>query len=293
MRMGRVAITEIEAKGILTPQKMGCMGSVDFNVNPYVGCAFGCSYCYVRRMQYGDDADQKSQDWGNWVKIKKNALALLQKSYRRLYGRTIFFGSATDPYQPIERHAGITRSMLEFLAMCYPKKIHIQTRSPLVARDVDVFLRFGDVLSVGVSLPTDNDKVRRIFEPSAPSIPQRLKAMEKLHAAGVRVHASLAPLLPCHPERLGRLIKGRAGGFWMDEMRYHWNDPEMARRYRENGWGKWRKPDMEKIREGVERGWLSQETLSIGSLLPPPSRAHNEEEGKPLFAPSFVALVSG
>jgi DNA repair photolyase len=258
--MGRVHITELEAKGILTPQKsMSCGMSSRFTLNPYVGCAFGCSYCYVREMQYGDDATEKSEDWGNWVKVKVNAVALLRKSLRRLYGTSITIGSATDPYQPIERRLGLTRSLLELLVMAYPEHVHIQTRSPLVTRDIDVFRRFGNALTIGISLPTDNDNVRKVFEPSAPSIPQRIAAMTELTNAGIHTVASLAPLLPCNPENLGRILQESAVEYWVGGMQYHKSDPKMIARYRDHHWNGWRNVDRDLIREIIQATFYHDE----------------------------------
>ena len=255
--MGRVEWSEIEASGILTPQKKESSISAfcDYSINPYVGCAFGCSYCYVREMQYGDDAEEKAAEWGNWVKAKANAVSLLQRSLKRLYGKHVMIGSATDPYQPLERKLGLTRALLETLVMGYPGRVHIQTRSPLVTRDLDVFMRFGDALSVGVSIPTDDDEVRKVFEPSAPSIPQRIAAMGKLHEAGIRVSASFAPLLPCDPERLAALTKGKARSFWVGSMRYHWTDEQMASRYLRHHWNGWIRPPTDQVREIIRRVW--------------------------------------
>ena len=262
--MPRVNYSHLSARGIITPRKSGVTIPYDFSINPYVGCAFGCSYCYVRGMQYGDDAEQKSRTWGDWVMIKENALGLLQHSRRRLFGKRIFFGTATDPYQPIEAKQGITRSLLEHLVMAYPSRVHIQTRSPLVVRDLDVFSRFGDTLSVGVSIPTDDDRVRRVFEPSAPSIAQRIAAMETLHHAGIRTTASIAPLLPCRPYEFGALLRGRARGYWMDLMNHHGSDPVMRARYLDNGWSEWIRPDRDAVRRQIEAGWLGDPALPEG-----------------------------
>jgi DNA repair photolyase len=202
-------------------------------------------------MQYGDDAEEKSATWGDWVKIKANALEVLQRSWRRVHGKKVVVGSATDPYQPIERRTRLTRSLMEFLWTTRPDRVRLMTRSPVVTRDIDVFRRFGKTFSVSVSIPTDDDEVRKVFEPSAPSIPQRLNTLAELHAAGLHTIVNIAPVLPCNPYRLGKLIRDHADQWWLDAMRYHWTDTAMDSRYRHNGWLPWREPDVDALKEEI------------------------------------------
>ncbi len=266
--MGRVQITSIEASGILSPQKKDGFTGFDFTMNPYVGCAFGCTYCYVREMQYGDDAADKAVSWGDWVKVKANAVALLQRSGRKLYGRGVLIGSATDPYQPIERRTGLTRALLETLVMAYPSRVSIITRSPLVTRDLDVFARFGESLNVCVSIPTDDDAVRKVFEPSAPSIPQRLEALGALREAGVRTMAFVAPLLPFDPQRLGELLRPLADDLMVSSMRYHDTDEAMKARYRLFGWGRSEIRDSSSVKERLRAAWSGGALPSLRAEYP-------------------------
>lgn len=225
-----VRVTEVTAKSILTPQKFGSLaGGFDFSLNPYAGCAFQCSYCYVPKFP----SAKAPQDWGNWVEVKKNAPELIRKERALVFGSRIFFSSATDPYQYLELKYRLSRACLKELLNYGPKRIVLHTRSHLILEDLDLLKAFGKTLSVGVSLTTDDDAIAREFEPKAPSIKRRLKLIETLHKEGIRVNASLAPLLPHNPERLIALISPFVESAWLDEMR--WPEintrPELLEKY--------------------------------------------------------------
>ena len=101
--------------------------------------------------------------------VKENALALLERKRRStLLGKTIYMSSVTDPYQPIEKRLGLTRELLRILAERYQPRLVIQTRSPLVTRDVDLLRRFEHV-QVNMTITTDSEEVRRAFEPTCPN----------------------------------------------------------------------------------------------------------------------------
>ena len=236
-----IALSMIQVKSVITEQKPN--GSVPFEVtiNPYRGCQFGCSYCYASKFVHGDD--QKKADWGHWVEVKQNAVDALQRESHKLYGKHIFFSSATDPYQPIELRLGLTRAMIEVILMAYPARLHIQTRSPHVVRDIDLFRRFGDSLRVGISIPTDSEFVRKTFEPRAPSIGRRLKAALTLKEAGIRTTASIAPLLPCTPKRLARLLAPCFDHAWVGTMNFHEKEDPLRATFAAHGWEKYLLPD--------------------------------------------------
>jgi DNA repair photolyase len=107
----------------------------------------------------------------------------------------VFMSSATDPYQPVERDFRLTRKCLQVLLACPTTQVIIHTRSPLVLQDLELLKSFGERLSIGFSMPTDDDVVRQIVEPDAPSIPSRWSAIERLSRAGIRVGISATPLL--------------------------------------------------------------------------------------------------
>lgn len=163
----------------------------EFTVNPYVGCTFGCSYCYAA---YLPQNPHPVQQWGRWLQAKINAVELAEKIAPKLAGRAIYCSSVTDPYVPVERSLMLTRGILEVLAPHQPRLV-VQTRGPLVVRDVDVLAHF-KYLRVHVSIPTDCEEVRLAFEPKAPPLERRWLALETLAAAGVPVGLTLTPTLP-------------------------------------------------------------------------------------------------
>ena len=112
---------------------------------------------------------------------------------------------ATDPYVPIERSMRLTRGCLEVMVEHPPAALLLQTRSPLVARDVDLLRRIPTV-RVSMTIATDDERVRRVFEPNAPATKLRIDALRLLHEAGVRTQAAIAPLLPCDADRLAALL---------------------------------------------------------------------------------------
>ncbi len=185
-------ITRARASTILTPGS-GFMDEFDYTMNPYSGCAFGCTYCYAA---FFSRSETDRVEWGNWVRAKENALELLIK-YRKksLDGKSIYISSVTDPYQPVERELMLTRSLLAELAAYHKPRVVIQTRSPLISRDVDI-IKTIPRLQVNMTVTTDSEKVRRVFEPYCPSNALRLKTVRDLVSQGIGVCITLTPLLP-------------------------------------------------------------------------------------------------
>lgn len=174
----------------------GYLSGYSHSLNPYTGCSFGCSYCYVRQMPV---SLFRGAEWGSWVDIKREAAVLFEKELRRARAKgpvTIFMSSSTDPYQPIEQKEQITRSLLEVMVSDPPDFLWVQTRSPLAARDIDLFQRLGDKVRISMTVETDRDEIRKHFTPAAPPIAARLKTLRLLAEAGVPAQATIAPLLP-------------------------------------------------------------------------------------------------
>lgn len=215
-----VSLRETFATSILTPQNFGALSaSYDFTINPYAGCAFGCSYCYVPKFP---NARHLPSEWGKWVEVKVNAPELLHRDRQKAFGSRIFFSSATDPYQYLELKYRLSRRCLQQLIEYPPAKLTMHTRSHLMLQDIDLLKAFGNKLSVGVSFTTDDESVRKEFEPDAPSLKRRLELIRKLREHNIAVYASIAPLLPCDPERLYRLLSPFIDKAWVDTM--HWTE---------------------------------------------------------------------
>lgn len=166
----------------------------DYTVNAYEGCAFGCAFCYVpvQRERRGQPA---GPGWGRWVRAKVNAPDRLREELARLAGRShIAIGTAADSWQPAERDYQIARGILLALAPTR-HRVSIVTRSPLLMRDIDLLQRMADV-TVSVSITSFRDAERRALEPSAPTIPARIRLIERLVAAGIRTDIFCAPYIP-------------------------------------------------------------------------------------------------
>jgi DNA repair photolyase len=191
VQFGMAFVRSIEAGSILTPAK-GRLDHFDFTLNPYRGCGFGCTYCYAA---FFVPDDVRRDAWGEWVEVKANALDLLSRA-KGLRGARILMSSVTDPYQPLESATGLTRSILEFLSgIDEQPRLVIQTRGPLVTRDIDVLKRFRH-LRVNMSITTDSDEVRKRFEPACASIERRMEAVAELRDSGIATGICVSPMLP-------------------------------------------------------------------------------------------------
>jgi DNA repair photolyase len=216
----QIEATEILAKKILTEAKGYLDVGFTHSLNPYSGCAFSCKYCYVREMPI---QRFKEIPWGEWLDIKVNAADNYRKEIGKLRKQNktvhIFMSSATDPYQPIERKTEITRAILQEMLDHPPDMLQIQTRSPLITRDLDLLtqLKSRCRLLVSMTVETDREDVKRIFAPYAPGIRLRVKALREIREQGIATQASISPVLPFTPEFPQALI-GAADHIWIDTL---------------------------------------------------------------------------
>jgi DNA repair photolyase len=228
------------ARGVLNGPEVTGMGF--WSINPYVGCAFGCAYCYARyahrytleRSAAANPAHELLQadlaSMPSWLAferrifVKQNAAEVLRRTLRQgserhlaLLGQeSIVIGTAPDPYQPAERRFRVTRSVLEVLAEHPGLSVVIITKSPLVTRDVDVLQRIArhSTLSIHLSLITLDRELARLIEPRAPTPEARLRALGRLREAGIDVGINVMPVLPGitdGPEQLDALVRAVAG----------------------------------------------------------------------------------
>lgn len=208
-----IRIQEILAKNILSKSQV-----MDYALNPYIGCEHECRYCYARFMKRFTGHKEK---WGEFIDVKINAPDLLAKEIKRKKVGRIWLSGVCDPYQPIESNYRLTRSCLEILAKTdWP--VTIQTKSPLVLRDLDLIKRLKD-LEVGYTITTADEEIKNFFEPKAPSIEARIEALAALKSAGIKTYAMLAPFLP-GIEGIISKIKGKVDYVYIDRMNYHYAD---------------------------------------------------------------------
>jgi DNA repair photolyase len=224
------------AKSVLNDPQTTGMGF--WSINPYVGCAFGCAYCYARYahryvMERAADSDrmvdalgeafEKTPPWLAFERnifVKHNAPEVLSKTLRHgsdkhlalLQGESIVIGTATDPYQPAERRFQVTRRILEVLAEHPGLSVCIITKSPLITRDVDVLSRINRIsdLSIHISLITLKRDLARKLEPRSPTPEARVRALARLRQAGLDAGINCMPVLPGitdNPSDLEALVK--------------------------------------------------------------------------------------
>ena len=168
------------------------------SINPYRGCEFGCKYCYARYthefMEMKDPADFERK-----IYVKQNAAWLLRQEMRSLRpGEEIALGTATDPWQPIERRARVTRSILEVLAEYRGLRIGVVTKSTLIERDIDLLQRIAERsdLVLHITITTPDVELARVLEPRAPRPDLRFRTVRRLRQAGLRTGILCSPLMP-------------------------------------------------------------------------------------------------
>ncbi|MEM1506318.1 radical SAM protein [Domibacillus sp. 8LH] len=215
-----IEVKEILAKKILTEAKGYLDVGFTHSLNPYSGCAFSCRYCYVREMPI---QKFKEISWGEWIDIKTNAAENYRNEIRKLRKKNkpvhIFMSSVTDPYQPIERKAKITSSILKEMIENPPDFLQIQTRSPLITRDIGLLKKLNELCEVLVSITieTDREDIKKIFSLYAPGIKLRIKALKEIYDAGISTQASISPVLPFTPD-FPKVLIGIVDHIWIDTL---------------------------------------------------------------------------
>jgi DNA repair photolyase len=196
----------------------------DYTINPYMGCSFDCSYCYINGSKYADNT--------NSYFIKENAVELFKTQLKNKASKgeraVILIGSASDPYMNIENETKITRQILQ-ITNRFKFSVHLMTKSDLILRDIDILNKIKDsaILPedikenynlnkndenklktiISFSFTTTDNKIAKIFEKNAPTPEKRLIAIKKLKKEGFLVGVSLMPLLPYITDSEGELNK--------------------------------------------------------------------------------------
>ena len=183
-----------------------------WSLNPYMGCAHRCTFCYVRAFELR--ADRPADDrYGRSIRVKVNVADVLRRELARpsWQGETVAIGAATDPYQPAEGRYKLTRACLEALRDA-SNPLSLITRSPMIVRDLDVLVEAAKRAQVGVvfSVPTLDREVWRRTEPGTPPPQRRLDAVKELVDAGIKAGVGMAPILPGisdRPEQLDAVVR--------------------------------------------------------------------------------------
>ncbi len=165
---------------------------LDYSLNPYVGCQHGCLYCYAREYTKYREVVER---WGSLVYVKENLLALLERETRRLRPGTVGVSTVTDPYQPVESEVGLTRRSVEVL-LKRGFRVSVQTKSPLVLRDLDLLAAKRDSVDVGFTIITLDSGVASLLEPGAPPPGARAEALLRVSERGVRTWLFYGPVIP-------------------------------------------------------------------------------------------------
>jgi len=209
----------LEVRSILNRNVSRRTSWIAYSINPYRGCEFGCKYCFARytheflqpisidsnlhKQPAARTAPDEPQAWAtafeHEIYMKQHAAWLLEQELRRFDPRAeIAIGTATDPYQPIERRARITRSILEVFAQRSGYTIGIITKSRLIVRDLDVLTEVArhNRLIVHITITTPDAALARLVEPRAPRPDLRFAAVRKLRDAGITAGVMCSPLLP-------------------------------------------------------------------------------------------------
>ena len=248
-RLADVDYLEVQCKSALNRVK-GMF--FNWSLNPYTGCEHRCAFCYVRAFELR--ADRPSDDrYGRAVRVKTNVAAVLRSELSRRSWRkeSVVIGAATDPYQPAEGRYKLTRQCLVALRD-FSTPAAMITRGPMIVRDIDVLTELARRanLHITFSIPTIDEDIWRRTEPGTAHPRQRLRAIEKLVAAGIDVGVGMAPILPGltdRPDGIEAVIKAArasgATGLWagmlylregtkehfMSVLAKHW--PELVPRY--------------------------------------------------------------
>ena len=185
-------IKETVSKNIITKSKLP---ATDYVINNYVGCNHGCIYCYAEFMKRFTNHTEK---WGEFLDVKKFNEEKFVKYLKKINSdKKILMSSVTDPYNPYEIKYKSTRNILKLFIQANNEHIHLEilTKSLLIFRDIDLLKKIKNI-TVGISLNTLNDNLRRQIEPCAGSIKSRIEILKKLKGENIPMYLFISPIFP-------------------------------------------------------------------------------------------------
>jgi DNA repair photolyase len=262
----------------------------EWSLNPYMGCAHRCTFCYVRAFERR--ADRPSDDrYGTSIRVKVNVAEVLARELRRpSWNRDhVAIGAATDPYQPAEGRYRLTRSCIQVLGSA-ANQFSIITRGPMIVRDIDVLQEAARRAKVSVmfSIPTLDEDVWRRTEPSTAHPKQRLRALRELVDAGIKAGVGMAPVLPGisdGPEQLAAVVRAAraagATGIWANLLYLKPGTREHFLEHLARDWPEQLPPYERLYANG--RAYLPQaETLPVRTLVSNLAREHGIRDRRAL-----------
>ena len=184
----KINVIEVTAKRALS--KSG-LPELDYALNPYMGCMHSCVYCFA--IDFTSNA-QARDDWGGTVAVRTNIVDVLKREVRTARRGIVGVSTITDPYQAIEGRYRLTRNAVKLLAE-NGFRVSIQTKSPLVVRDMDILTQHRHSIDVGMTVTTLDEEAWKLIEPGSPSPRSRLKALSSIHSNGVKTWIFLGPIL--------------------------------------------------------------------------------------------------
>jgi len=190
----------VQCRTVMTKSKIS---SLDYAINPYLGCEHGCAYCYATFMAKFSGV---KDEWGSFVGVKENAPEVLRGEIPCRAPGVVSFGTVCDAYQPEEERCQITRACLEAFVGAEGFEVGVLTKSDLVVRDVDVLAGLPGA-NVGFSITCLDRELASAFEPRAPSPSRRLAAMRELSREGVSVWGFFGPVLPTFTDTEGEMAE--------------------------------------------------------------------------------------
>ncbi len=193
----------IKVKKALT--KSG-LPDLDYALNPYMGCWHSCTYCYARLYTWIREVSEK---WGDVIAVKTNLIEVLSREIKYLSRGVVGVGTITDPYQPIEAVYKLTRQAVTLLVE-NGFHVSIQTKNPLILRDLDVLKKHKDKVDVGFTITTLDNKKAKTIEPRAPPPTARAEALRKIASQGIETWIFYGPVIPTindNQETVNQLIR--------------------------------------------------------------------------------------
>ena len=164
---------------------------LDYAVNPYTGCQHRCIYCFA--IDFTRIAEAR-EEWGEIIYVKKNLIDVLRGQIKGLKRGITGLSSITDPYQPAEAIYGLTRESIKIL-LSNGFRVTVQTKSPLASRDIDLFSSHRNLIDVGVTITTIDQRKALEIETQTPAPSQRIRLLEKLHNSGIKSWIFIGPII--------------------------------------------------------------------------------------------------